>query len=122
VTKRRYKLCDEDQREYGGPEWVVLDFDKFTTSRAKHLERIEREVGMPLRHIMAAIQGEGTAVGARALVWIARDQNGLRTPFRDFDIHTLQVDVEVVPDDEDEAVTDTAPLDDSPANSETTST
>lgn len=118
MTKRRFRLCDEDQQEFGGPEWVTLDFDTFVNARAKQLERIERELGVPLRQIVAAIQGEGSIIGIRALVWIARDQNGLRTPFKDFDIRTMRVDAEVVPDD-DEPETDAAPLDDSPANSET---
>lgn len=117
----RYRLCDEDQRQYGGPEWVSLDVEKLGKTRAKELERIETETGVPLGQVVATIRGGGSILGLRVLVWLARRQVGFRTPFGDFDIRTLLVDAEIVPDEDDEPVTEDviAPLDDSPAGSET---
>ncbi len=115
MTKRRFRLCDEDQQEYGGPEWVALDWDALVSSRARDLERIEKETGYPIVRLIEAWREGGTALGIRLLVWVARRQNGLRTEFKDFQIRSLQVDSEFVADDAGQA--DPAPLDESPQSS-----
>jgi hypothetical protein len=117
VAKTKYRLCEQDRAEYGGPEWVTFDMDVLAGARGRELERIEKELGHPIGMVVAALNGDGTAIGIRALVWLARRQAGLKTPFADFDIRTLRVDAEIVPDAPE--VVDVAPLDDWQETSET---
>jgi hypothetical protein len=117
MKKLKFRLCDEDRAQYGGEEWYTLDPDKLDHGRGRELERIEKEIGQPIRVVTNALNGDGTALGMRALIWLSRYQNGLREPFADFDIHTFRTEVEVINDDE--GVPADAPLPDSPSTSET---
>lgn len=120
MARFRYKLCDEDRAEFGGEEWYTLDVDKLANARGKELARLEVELGMPLAVPMSIVTMTGSSIeGIRAVVWLARYQNGIRTPFDKFDIRTMRVDVEVVPDEEE---ADVAPLPESSDGSEPTST
>lgn len=114
MTKTRYRLCDEDRAEYGGQEWATFDPDLLTGARGHELERIEKELGQPIGTIVRAMRGDGSALGLRAIVWLARRQAGLKTPFADFDIRTLRVEVEAVAD---EPEVDPGPLVGSPETS-----
>lgn len=115
MSKFRFRLCDEDRAEFGGPEWVELDRSRLESARAAELERIERDTSQPISVVLDALNGQLTAVGVRALIWIAREHAGLKTPFRDFNIHTLKVDSDFIPD---EKPAETDPLDSSSAGSE----
>lgn len=120
MSMMRYKLCDEDRAEFGGEEWYTLDVAKLANARGKELARIEVELGMPLAVPLGVVTGTSYAIeGIRAVVWLARYQNGLRTPFNDFDIRTMKVDTEEVPDQEE---LDIAPLPESSTGSGPTST
>lgn len=121
MSGKRYRLTEEDRAEFGGPEWVFLNFDELANGRAKTLERYERQTGVRMSDVLNAYIGNTVSLAAvRALVWIARDQMGLRTPFDEFDIHTMRIDTEYVPDEdpEEEAAT-AAPLSESAGSSET---
>jgi len=113
----KYRLNEEDRARFGGPEWLTFDFAKFGKMQAAELEALEEDFGHPLARVLNAVNGDGSVLGFRALVWIAYQQAGLRISFREFNIQTLQVDVETVPAPQEAA--SVAPLDDSPAGSET---
>ncbi|MFI5955810.1 hypothetical protein [Cryptosporangium sp. NPDC051539] len=118
MSGKRFRMTVEDRAEYGGEEWVFLDFDKLANARAVVLERYERATGVLMQNILAAYTGNGSMEASRALVWIAREQSGLRTPFSEFNIHTLKLDVEYVGDEDPEQEKATAlPLSDSPPTS-----
>lgn len=117
MVKTKYRLCDQDRAEYGGPEWVEFDTDVFGDKRAGELERLEKDLGHPISTVIQTLYGEPSVLGLRAIIWLARLEAGYKTPFREFDIRTLRVTADAVPTAEPEV--DPAPLDDSPAGSET---
>lgn len=118
MSGKRFRMTVEDRATYGGEEWVFLDFDKLANARAAVLEHYERATGVLIQNVLAAYVGNGSMEAIRAMVWIARDQNGLRTPFREFNIQTIKLDVEYVADEDPEQEKATAlPLSDSPPTS-----
>jgi len=95
--KLRLRMSDADRAEFGGEEWIPFDSEQLNGLRADELERIEKAMGgRELSAAVATLNGNPTVTGSRALVWLARYLHGLRTPWADFNIHTYQVDVEIV--------------------------
>ncbi|EXG80024.1 hypothetical protein [Cryptosporangium arvum] len=113
----RFSLDTADRAHFGGPEWLTLDVEQLAGAPAFELEAIEKELGHPIRLVIGALEGQASALGLRALIWLAYRQAGLRTPFGEFNIHTLKARSETVPDVQEAAAA--APLDGSPGGSAT---
>lgn len=111
----RFRLCEQDRAQFGGPEWVTFDLGRLVKARAKELELIEEETGHPIARLMRAVAGDHSILGLRMVVWVARYQSDIRTPFDEFDIHAMQMDSELV---EDQAEPDVLPLSGSSSPSE----
>lgn len=115
MTKTRYRMSEADRAEYGGEEWVTFDMDLLSGARTSELEAIEREIGKGIGTVIQSMRsGVGSSFALRVVVWIARRQNNLRTPFAEFDLHTLQVESETVTE---ETAVDPGPLSDSASSS-----
>lgn len=89
--KTSLRMCQEDRDRYGGPEWIVFDFDALANLRALELEEIEettgfRLVGFYVADLRVSIRGQRTAL------WIARRQAGLVDDWDTFDPLILQVE------------------------------
>lgn len=71
------RMCDEDRKEYGGPEWTTLDVDRLFDSPAALLERWEAETGYAIERAAAECAlAFPPAKAVRTIVWLARKQHG----------------------------------------------
>lgn len=86
-----FRLCDEDLAQYGGPEWVPFDRDQLHDVPFDELHKWEKETGIGTVVLLAGEFAEGTALGIKGVIWLARKMNKVDTvPFKDFNIKTLK--------------------------------
>lgn len=87
----RWRLSDEDWQLFGGPEWLVLDFDAFGEMTWKQLDELENAdtgMGMSIRRARLLI-ADGSARGIKAALWLARVTSGdpaLKLAWDEFDL------------------------------------
>lgn len=115
-----FRLCDEDHKQFapeGAPEWVVFDRDALDEITFDVQHPWEREIKrqypeMSIVLLVALEFPTFSALGIKAMVWLAWKMNGIETPpWKDFNIKHMKVarrlvDAEAEPDDEDGEDTD----------------
>lgn len=71
-------LCDEDQKQYGAPDVLVLDMDRVRDTPARMLMRWEAETRYPIERALNQIVSDSPlAVAVLVCVWLARKQMGV---------------------------------------------
>lgn len=95
-------MCEADRDAYGGPEWVVYDYDDVADLPADvfvDLERQMRRAGdgdMAVANI-ASNWNDISAVAVKARLWFARRAAGLADEWDKFNPRILKVRVRVEP-------------------------
>lgn len=70
------RMCDEDRKKYGGPEWTPLDFDRVMDTPAGMLRRWELETGYPIERAIDEAGSGAPAIATQILLWLSRKQTG----------------------------------------------
>jgi hypothetical protein len=96
----KFRMCDADREQFGGPEWALFQDSDYLDMRASALMKLEEALGMPLGSAMREF-ARGTTVGAKAILWLARHRAGVTETFDEFDPRVLALQVETVEDPED---------------------
>ncbi len=73
---QEFKLDERDRKAIGGPEWVLFDRAALDDQPFETLHRWESEIGAGITWVLAREFGRGTAVGIKAIVWIAYKMGG----------------------------------------------
>lgn len=96
-----FALCKEDQEKFGGPKWVAFDRAALDELPFDELDPWEKQViehaGIGLTVLIYREFANGTQLGIKGVVWLARQMAGLTEPsFVDFNIKSRKVELRVV--------------------------
>jgi hypothetical protein len=117
------KLCDEDRKKYGGPEWLPFDFTEYTSMDGDKLIELEAGMGMSFFRLRRVEIPEGTMRATKATVWLARQRAGLTEPsFAKLNVKLGLVLSRVVGDEDPDPLTETSSAGEQDEADETPST
>lgn len=86
-----FSLDPRDQEKYKGPEWVLFDRDALDDLAFSELNRYEKQLGVSIAHLITREFANGTALGIKGVVWLARQMAGHEETFAALDIRTRRV-------------------------------
>lgn len=96
----RFRLCEADRKEYGGPDWVEFALEKAVDLPVELLEEIEAATGYTILVTLPAAMDRGELKAVRAAVWLARHIAGVHEPaFAAFKPKILATETEWVADE-----------------------